>query len=147
MLDLKAKSWRNFLFPLNSKPLPEDTLNRIREQARRAGVTPSGRGFFFHCNELAKGNSVTRGRLDNFLNLYGFCRNVSMSFLLSAGLFFVTGLLLPFPYSVGQPYLSFFSLAGSCLILSAIMFYRYLKFFRNYTQEVLVTYSETKGTG
>lgn len=70
-----------------------------------------------------------------FLNLYGFSRNISMAGLLAASVLII-GMI-----SIG------FSVQKMWWVIVAIgvfigMFYRYLKFFRHYTEEVFRAYAE-----
>ncbi|MFH1349886.1 MAG: hypothetical protein ABII26_03025, partial [Pseudomonadota bacterium] len=73
-------------------------------------------------------------RLNTFLNLYGFSRNISMSGLLAASVLII-GM-----FSTG------FSTQKMWWIIVALgicigMFYRYLKFFKHYTEEVFRAYA------
>lgn len=75
-------------------------------------------------------------RLNAFLNLYGFSRNVSMAALLIVPMLIVgalTGDVAPRLWA-----------ASGALVTAVAMFYRYLKFFRLYTVEVFVNYAEAE---
>jgi hypothetical protein len=145
LLGVEAKSAWSFLFPGHFRPLPAVTIGRIRKRAEIEAIAPTGRAFFFHCHEYAKGESVTRARLDIFLALYGFSRNLSMAFLLSTALF-LSALVHP-ALSMRTTINTPATLAALSFLLAAIMFYRYLKFFRSFTQEVLLSYSEVRKGG
>lgn len=135
-----SKFWSS-LFPGNFKELPGSTQNRVLERARSAGVDivsneiSAYRGLFFHCHALVKKDGPTMQRLNTFLNLYGFCRNISVTLLSISAL-----LLVNFLFDMSN--------TGYC-VLSAVSFLsaygmllRYLKFFRHYTAEVFMSYAE-----
>ncbi len=131
------------LFPGNYKPFPESTQQRILQKAQRHSVPAPSRGFFFHCHPIVKRDQATLTRLDSFLRLYGFCRNVSMGLLLAVPLL-LYGALRPLVelktlQSLDSGYLGW---AVAALVGAIGMFYRYLKFFRHYTVEVFTTYAE-----
>jgi len=71
------------LFPIFFKPFPEETQRRVLEKARVAGIQSAGRGLFFHCHSIVKRSKSTMERLNTFLNIYGFCRNVSMACIIA----------------------------------------------------------------
>jgi len=64
-------------------------------------------------------------RLDTFLILYGFCRTISMALLILGVVFLSKGNLLA-------------GIAGVCLAI--IMFLRYLKFIRQHSYELFLSY-------
>lgn len=113
------------LFPGYYRPLPEKTRERVLEKAvKRAGIHEAGRALFLHCHSVVKREQAVLERMNFFLNLYGFCRNVS------AASFLAVPLLL-----VGQEY--WWALAAVAVAFG--MFHRYLKFFKHYTVEVFVS--------
>jgi hypothetical protein len=131
------------VFPGYYGTLPKETRARVLAKAQeRAGITAPGRGLYFHCHAIVKREQVTLERLNNFLNAYGFCRNLSLAALLSSfiALSPAIGALwrrAPMP-RVNVLW------AGLGLVVAAGMFYRYLKFYRLYTVEVFVSYAETE---
>ena len=133
------------LFPGNFQPLPEATRIRIQTKARQCGVEPKGRAFFFHCHPIVKREAATLERLNSFLNIYGFCRNMTMAALVAVALMIVGSIrdldLDDFWGSIHSEQLW----AAAAAAAAAIgMFYRYLKFFRHYTLEVFLAYMEAK---
>jgi len=87
---------------------------------------------------------ATKERLASFLILYGFCRNISMALLLTAVV-----LLVATVYHLDFHSVSFTTASAACFwwfvaaVASAVgMFYRYLKFFKHYTEEVFRAYAE-----
>ncbi len=137
LLAAKKSGWRARIFPGNFKPFPTSTQQRVLTKAQQRGVTTSDRSFFFHCHPLVKRDQATLERLNSFLNLYGFSRNLCMALLL------IVPLLL---YSTWGSECGFRRAplwwAVIALVAAIGMFYRYLKFFRHYTVEVFTTYAE-----
>ncbi len=137
----KFGGWARF-FPGNFKPFPKTTQERILQKARRHSVTAPGRGLFMHCHPLVKRDQATLERLNSFLNLYGFCRNLTMGFLLCIPLL-LYGAFRDVDWSTLKGISTERLLwAAGALGASVGMFYRYLKFFRHYTIEVFMTYAE-----
>jgi hypothetical protein len=129
------------LFPDYYEPLPQETRERVLKKAdERAGITQPGPGLFFHCFAFVRGDEDARGRLDSFLSLYGFSRNVATAaaiavLVLAAGLISMD--------SVEVALRSFeFRWAVAAVIAAVGLLYRYLKFFRLYSVEVFVRYAE-----
>lgn len=123
------------LFPIFYKPFPEETRKRVLLKAEKSGINKPGRGLFFHCHPFVMNQKHTSERLNTFLNLYGFSRNISMAGLMAA-LVLIVGMI-----SIG------FSVQKMWWVIVAIgvsigMFYRYLKFFKHYTEEVFRAYAE-----
>jgi hypothetical protein len=111
----------------------------VQAQVRARAGDREGDDLFLHCHAQMKSDLVVQARLDTFLNLYGFCRNTAMgTFLASACL--LVGIVLGSAEtgSVAGPgwWLSLAALAISGL------FYRYLKFYRQYGFELFTSYAE-----
>lgn len=132
--------WRR-IFPGFHQPLPIGLQERILQKAKaRAGIDTPCRSLFLHCHTIVKHDQVTKERLDTFLNLYGFCRNVCMAALLAVVILFADSI---FDWISGRgihPSNLWWSIAA--LLVAMGTFYRYLKFFRHYTAEVFTTYAE-----
>ena len=142
--EIQPSRWQT-IFPGNFHRLPEDTKNRIQLRAKEDGVKASGRGLFVHCHAVVKRDESTNIRLNSFLNLYGFCRNTSMAGLIVVILFAVGSFIRVPADGLQQINLNYFFWAVVVFVASAGMFYRYLKFFRHYTQEVFVSYASGVG--
>lgn len=124
-----------FVFPGYHQPLPEQTRKRIREVAKSKGIDARDSGFFEHAYSIMSRNERVQTKLDQFRNLYAFARN--MSFAL-----FCTSIMLLIAHFQKNS-------VGCCwivlsLVLSAILLYRYLKFYRQYSYDLLVKYSELR---
>lgn len=129
--------WRRILNPYH-KPLPEVTAKRVLASAkRRADIDEPGEALFYHCFGVVRRDEYPRARLSVFLNLYGFARNTSMASLIGAALIgfaiVVNDQVDPTELWVG---LLFAGLVG------VAMYLRYLKFYRQYSVELYVTYAE-----
>src|SRR5262249_18134110 len=90
---LKIWSWggwffprglRRALFPIYFKPFPGQTSERVLKKSATEGFDKPGRALFFHCHAIVKRDKTTYDRLTSFLNLYGFCRNITMAALIAA---------------------------------------------------------------
>jgi hypothetical protein len=130
------------LLPGYYRPLPATTQARVLERAQaRAGITAADEGLFFHCHALVKKEPVALERLNTFLNLYGFCRNVCLALAIVAPAL-VLGIVLGTAETgkIGPGWW-----AAGAAIGAVGMFYRYLKFFRQYGVELFTTYAELPG--
>jgi hypothetical protein len=138
----QSRSWLQFLFPVYHKPFPEKTKARILEAAAREGFDEAGRALFLHAFAVVKQDKPTLERLNTFLNLYGFCRNICLALLVSV-LILVVGAAyhgITAGWNASDTHKLLFAMTA--LVASLGMLYRYLKFFRHYTMEVLNSYPE-----
>jgi hypothetical protein len=137
----EPKGWAVRLLPGYFTRLPEEQRARVLEKARsEAGIDKASPGLFYHCFGRVKGIDSVRGRLDTFLNLYGFCRNMALT-LVIVGIALVIGSAALHTAHTGHLVSPGWWAAG-CVAGSIGLLYRYLKFFRHYATEVFVTYSE-----
>jgi len=129
------------LFPGYYEALPQETRERVLKKANeRAGITQPGPGLFLHCFASVRGDEDARGRLDSFLSLYGFSRNVATAAVIAV-LVLVADLISM--ESVGVALRSVeFRWAVAAAVAAVGLLYRYLKFFRLYSVEVFVRYAE-----
>jgi hypothetical protein len=121
------------LFPNYFRPLPEETQYKILQKARSHGCVETGEVLFLHAYPLVTANERMQMRLDDFRNQYGFARNMAFAF-------FVSSIAISIAHQCGQH-----PVRWRWVILAAFggltMFYRYLKFFRQYSVELLVRFS------
>ena len=89
---------------------------------------------FFHAFPHARSVGDSATRLDNFLNQYGMCRNVSFASLLAAG-------LMTWHASKTGAHLDWV-LAVAALLLAIGLFGRFMKFYAAYAREVFRTYDK-----
>jgi hypothetical protein len=130
------------LFPGYFRPLPEAQQRAVLNVAAKSGIAGPGEGLFFHCFARVKREEAVMARLNTFLNLYGFCRNMSVALVVvavclgagsAAGSAHTGSVVSPGWWVVGS------------LVIAAGLFYRYLKFFRLYAVEVYVSYADIAG--
>jgi hypothetical protein len=142
--DHKPKTVWARLFPGYYSPLPKHTRERVLAKSQeRCGLSAPGRALFFHCHPIVKREQVTLERLNNFINAYGFCRNMSLTAIAAAivVLYPVVSAAIWLHTSVPEQNLWWAALG---IVIGLGMFYRYIKFFRLYTVEVFITYAETE---
>lgn len=129
---------RRLLFPGFYKPLPADICSRILAKAKSEGVPDIGETLFLHVRyhpEILR-NEKLMAKLGSFLNKYGFARNLAFTSLIVAAALLVKSKVLPSP-ELGQ-------YAYTALVAAVLLFYRYLKFFRQYSYELFNTYGGMK---
>jgi hypothetical protein len=128
--------WRvlKWTFRNYHRPLSKSTQQRVRQQASARKCTSEGEGLFQHAYAVVTANDRYQLRLDAFLNQYGFARNVSFSFLAAAIAICVAHKYGSHPVRLRWAILA--ALAGVAL------FYRYLKFFRQYSYDLFLRYAE-----
>jgi hypothetical protein len=133
------KPWiRWLLFPGYYKPLPAEIRARILKKAEAEGIRDTGEALFLHLRYHPQivDDEKLMAKLDAFINKYGFARNLAFTSLLVG-----TSLLLKAwlsSESVNSNY------AVTAFVGGVLLFYRYLKFFRQYAYEILNTYGSMK---
>jgi hypothetical protein len=133
----KAHRWVKRLLPTYFETLPTDTQSKVLEKAKSEGVTSPGESLFLLAFAKARETPAILSRLDNFLNMYGFARNIALVALLDAGLFYWSYMQAEGP----AEHLLYSRLA---LLVGIGMLYRYLKFFRLYAHEVFTSFAYAK---
>jgi hypothetical protein len=114
--------------------LPEQTRTLVLEKYERlSGTAGSDSALYLFCYHLVKEQCPqAAARLQTFLNLYGFSRNLSFATGLLAVIFFFCGFHAPRPFH--------WRIILACLVVSLTLFYRYLKFFRHFSVEVYASF-------
>ncbi len=136
--DKRPKGWRKILGAYHS-PLPEATRKLVLTKASDAvGIDKPGEALFFHCFATVRHDAYPRERLASFLNLYGFARNVSMA-ALSAAAILAGSVFINDQVDTPELWIG----AGAAFLVGIVMYFRYLKFYRQYSVELYVTYSGT----
>jgi hypothetical protein len=125
-------------FPGYFRALPQPTQRRVVAQAEARGAQTTGEALFLHAYPIVTANGALQARLDDFRNQYGFARNMSFAFLTSAVAILAAHHLGYHPVRYRWVLLS--GLAGVAL------FYRYLKFFRQFSYELFLRYAELPRT-
>ena len=75
-----------------------------------------------------------QARLDQFRNLYGFARNVSLALAIAAAWFALD--------AAADEHVDRIPWAIGLAALAVVMFLRFLKFYRQYAYQALLTYAE-----
>ncbi|PYP38234.1 MAG: hypothetical protein DMD46_02645 [Gemmatimonadetes bacterium] len=121
------------LFKHYREPLPGETTKAIlkRYESLSGSKSPSEAMFIFCFNLVKERSPTTYGRLQTFLNVYGFCRNMSFAALLLS-VVFVAAAVIRGVYAM--LYLALIS-----VFAAAVLFFRYIKFFRLFGREVFVS--------
>ncbi|MFL5899118.1 MAG: hypothetical protein ACJ76D_11780 [Solirubrobacterales bacterium] len=127
------------LFPGYFKKLPPGVQAQVKARAKDR----AGDDLFLHCHARMKADTVVLGRLDTFLNLYGFCRNTMMAMLIAAACL-LGGIMLGTAET--GPVAGPGWWLGLCLVGAVGLFYRYLKFYRQYAFELFTSYAETESS-
>jgi hypothetical protein len=130
---------RGVLFPGFYKPLPAAVRERVLSRAGSEGVADPGEALFLHVrySPEVRADEKLLGRLDTFLNLYGFARNLSFTSL-------VVGAALAARTAWPGANPSHRQYATTALVVGLLLLYRYLKFFRQYSYELFNSYARSK---
>jgi hypothetical protein len=133
----KPPKFIRFLLSSYYEPLPLETQNVVNEKAARMGVGKSSEARFQVAFASMKTSPAVLNRLETFLNMYGFCRNVALVGFLDAALLF-------WSWRWGHGPDEALTGAYLALALGVGMTLRYLKFFRHYAREVLNSFAYAK---
>lgn len=137
ILGLQSQRWRELCFGTilgarEYEPFPADyRLGILAKLARLLNVSETdlqAEAAFQCAFTHARSNSDSAIRMDNFINQYGLCRNVSFASLIAA--VFLT--ILACRTGNGND----IALAVGAAILSVGLFARFIKFYAAYTREV-----------
>ena len=72
------------LFPGFYTRLPQEICERVINKANsKASINSPGKALFFHCIPIVRRDASSLDRMESFLNLYGFCRNICMASILA----------------------------------------------------------------
>jgi hypothetical protein len=133
----QARRWVRRLLPTYFDELPAETRAKVLEKAKAEGITAPGESLFLLAFAKARETPAVMSRLDNFLNMHGFARNIALVALVDAALFYWS-----YMQPKGPPdHLLYSRLA---LGVGVGMLYRYLKFFRLYAHEVFTSFAYAK---
>lgn len=135
----RTRVWRWVRWCLASyyTALPDTAQKAALAKGKMVGVEEPGETLFWPAFTAAKESKKAFERIENFLNLYGFARNIALVAFLDAA-------LLGWSYNFhGAPPLHG-NLALLCLLAGIGMTFRYLKFFRHYAEEVFTSYAYAK---
>src|SRR3989442_5820658 len=122
--------WVGFawVFPNYFRAFPQETRRRINQKAELRGFEGKGEGLFLHVYPIVTSSSELQSRLDGFRNQYGFARNMSFAFFVASSTILIAHRFANHPVRLRWAVLAS---AGA-----VTLFYRYLKFFRQYSYEL-----------
>jgi hypothetical protein len=129
-----------FLFPGYYVALPPEARRLVLEKAKAAGVMQPGEDLFLlvRFSPSTLENAALMARLGGFLNQYGFSRGLCFTGI-------VAGLgLLGASRFLGDPDGKLWKYGVVALVAGVFLFYRYLKFYRQYSYELFNTYGRSK---
>ncbi len=133
----KAWPWVRKLLPNYFEALPPETQRAALEKGAKLGVNRPGEALFWPAHTAGRATPAVAARMDNFLNLYGFCRNAAFVCLVDAAILYWSYLQPKGP----DEHLLWARLA---LLAGLGMILRYLKFFRHFSVEVFTSYAFSK---
>ena len=131
---------RGFIFPGFYQILPKQARKKILAKARRNGITERGEELFLHArySRAVLRDQELMEKLTSFLNKYGFNRNLCFSALIVGIAILIKVWLFPENSAELTKY------AIIAIAAAILLFYRYLKFFRQYSYELFNTYAGIK---
>lgn len=124
------------------RPLETAVADSLRAFMTTKGIS-SGEGVFWQAFPIAKSSPMATARMDAFLRLYGFCRNIAFV-AFATGLGLATKLTLHWRstgWDGDADVMAMYS--GVSLLVAVGMLHRYLKFHRLFSVEVLVTFANS----
>jgi hypothetical protein len=133
--------WIGFawFFPNYYRAFPTETQARVNKQAESRGFAGRGEALFLHAYPIVTSDANFQARLDSFRDQYGFARNMSFAFLMA------TGAILIARWHWHHPVELRWALLGGGAAIT--LFYRYLKFFRQFSYELFLRYAELPRPG
>jgi len=134
LMATKPPRLRSLLFPGYYIPLQDNIQDSIRKKATAEGLSePKGEKLFLHIRfrDYITSNDKLAARLSIFLNRYAFNRTLCFASLAAGIAILVTR---PFNASDDVTRYGMFAIA-----LAIALFYRYLKFYRQYSYELFNT--------
>ncbi len=133
----KAWWWVRKLLSSYFEPLPYETQHAVIEKGIKLGVNMPGEALFWPAHAYGRATPAVAARMDNFLNLYGFCRNTAFVGLVNAAILYWSYLQPKGP----DEHLLWARLA---LLAGVGMTLRYLKFLRHFSVELFTSYAFSK---
>ena len=140
LFEEKKPFLRSLIFPGYYQALPTQARKKVIEKAESQCIKGVGEDLFLFVrfNPSVLNDQKLMMRLNSFLNQYGFNRNISFSaFLVGVALLFK----IKFSPTV-DPELTKYAIIA--LVAAVLLFYRYLKFFRQYSDEMFNSYGGAK---
>lgn len=142
LLSSRAPRFRRLLFPGFYRPLPYVVRTKIQRKLEAMSPVPHDpEGVFLtvrYCPAVLENENLI-SRIDKFRDLYGFNRNISFSLMFASAFLFIFG------HVQQKPALINFGTAASAA--GVLLLYRFLKFYRQYSYELLNCYASLGGKG
>jgi len=112
---------------------------RVRKRAAESGIKETGEPLFLHAryHEETLNNERLMTKLDAFVGIYGFARNMAFGCL-------VVGLALLTKIALGYGAVRDGTRGMLLLVAGVLLLYRYLKFFRQYSYELFNSFGSVK---
>jgi hypothetical protein len=133
----RAWTWVRTLMPGYFSTLPDQTRKAALDKGKATGITNPGEGLFWAAFANARETPAVMSRLDNFINLYGFCRNTALVAFVDAGILYWS-----YRWGNGPEQRLYWSLAATAVGVGMTL--RYLKFYRHYAVEVFTSFAHSK---
>lgn len=130
-------AWVRFCLHGYFKPLPNYTQQAALKRGFDEGVSTQSEALFYAAHAYARITPFVMSRLDNFLNLYGFCRNIAAVAIIDSAMLYWS-----YRFNGGPEENLYWSCAT--LLVGIGLTLRYLKFFRHYSVEVFTAYAYNK---
>jgi hypothetical protein len=136
------RGWKRALFRAYFQPIPDEFRALILTRAVHDQVPATGRDLFLHASATVGDNRALLNRLRVSLEFSRVCRTMCLALLVVAAIL-ASGLIgHGFSTRWGQAEWRKFGYCAWALSESTFMLYRYLKFLRQHTLQVLAGYSE-----
>jgi hypothetical protein len=123
-----------WMMPRYFQPLPAHARAAIAEKSGVQPAPDTGETLFQIAFQHARETQSVAGRLTNFLNQYGFCRNIAFVCLISSVVLYAAHRWW------GRP-LVYLHWSWLSIGMSFAMTIRYLKFYHHYAKELLTSYA------
>lgn len=152
LMDSRELGWRRFLKKTVLQdyynPLDAGLRRKVHERAAaERGAEVAGEAVFWCAFPVAKKDVNAYARMDGFLKLYGFCRNMAFVGLAGACVIAIDTVVAWARQGWTDRIDQQFQWVLLALLIGLGMLHRYLKFFRLYNVEVFVAYCEGAPTG
>lgn len=129
-------------FPGYFKPLEVTVAAKLREEMQHRNLD-NGEALFWQAYPNAKDVGAACTRLETFIKLYGFCRNISFVALVAFMSFALLATVRWYSDGWSQEVAQYAWWSLVAIIVALGMFYRYLKFHRLFGVEVLTTFAQS----
>jgi hypothetical protein len=137
LLSSKTGGVRAYLFPGYFAPLPAAIRDRILGKLTDCGDDGEARFLMVRFSQPVRADERLLKRLDNFRNQYGFARNLAFSCGLVGAALLIKGGWYHDPLMTKY--------GATAAIAGVLLWYRFLKFFRQYSYELFNCFADMPG--